>query len=66
MLRAPPDVLLDCTIFSLDMGALLAGPTGMGKTEISKQLAITMGIQLSRFDMPSLNSMRWIRRPFST
>ena len=30
---------------------LLAGPTGVGKTEISKQLAIAMGIQLIRFDM---------------
>ena len=30
---------------------LLAGPTGVGKTEISKQLAITLGIQLLRFDM---------------
>ena len=30
---------------------LLAGPTGVGKTEISKQLANAMGIQLIRFDM---------------
>ena len=30
---------------------LLAGPTGVGKTEISKQLANAMGIQLVRFDM---------------
>ena len=30
---------------------LLAGPTGVGKTEISKQLANAMGIQLLRFDM---------------
>ena len=30
---------------------LLAGPTGVGKTEISKQLANAMGIRLIRFDM---------------
>ncbi len=30
---------------------LLAGPTGVGKTEISKQLANAMGINLIRFDM---------------
>ncbi|MDE0286067.1 MAG: ATP-dependent Clp protease ATP-binding subunit ClpA [Gammaproteobacteria bacterium] len=30
---------------------LLAGPTGVGKTEISKQLANAMSIQLIRFDM---------------
>lgn len=30
---------------------LFSGPTGVGKTEIAKQLAKTMGIELSRFDM---------------
>ena len=30
---------------------LLAGPTGVGKTEISKQLANALGIELLRFDM---------------
>jgi len=30
---------------------LLAGPTGVGKTEITKQLAQQLGIQLIRFDM---------------
>ena len=30
---------------------LLAGPTGVGKTEVSKQLANIMGIELIRFDM---------------
>lgn len=30
---------------------LFAGPTGVGKTEVSKQLAKTMGIELIRFDM---------------
>jgi ATP-dependent Clp protease ATP-binding subunit ClpA len=30
---------------------LFAGPTGVGKTEVAKQLAATMGIELLRFDM---------------
>ncbi|MFQ5659905.1 MAG: ATP-dependent Clp protease ATP-binding subunit ClpA [Gammaproteobacteria bacterium] len=30
---------------------LFAGPTGVGKTEVSRQLAIIMGIELIRFDM---------------
>ncbi|ANJ68117.1 ATP-dependent Clp protease ATP-binding subunit ClpA [Halothiobacillus diazotrophicus] len=30
---------------------LFAGPTGVGKTEVSKQLARLLGIQLVRFDM---------------
>jgi len=30
---------------------LLAGPTGVGKTEVTKQLAQLMGIELLRFDM---------------
>jgi len=30
---------------------LLAGPTGVGKTELSRQLAKLMGIELVRFDM---------------
>ncbi len=30
---------------------LFAGPTGVGKTEITRQLALTMGIELIRFDM---------------
>ena len=30
---------------------LFAGPTGVGKTEVSKQLAQIMGIELLRFDM---------------
>ncbi|MGR8981882.1 MAG: AAA family ATPase, partial [Gammaproteobacteria bacterium] len=30
---------------------LFAGPTGVGKTEVSRQLANTMGIELVRFDM---------------
>jgi ATP-dependent Clp protease ATP-binding subunit ClpA len=30
---------------------LFAGPTGVGKTEVTRQLAHTMGIELVRFDM---------------
>ena len=30
---------------------LFSGPTGVGKTEVAKQLAHTMGVELIRFDM---------------
>ena len=30
---------------------LFAGPTGVGKTEVAKQLADTLGVELLRFDM---------------
>ena len=30
---------------------LFSGPTGVGKTEVARQLALTMGIELIRFDM---------------
>jgi ATP-dependent Clp protease ATP-binding subunit ClpA len=30
---------------------LFAGPTGVGKTEVTRQLAIVMGVELIRFDM---------------
>jgi ATP-dependent Clp protease ATP-binding subunit ClpA len=30
---------------------LFAGPTGVGKTEVSRQLAMTLGVELIRFDM---------------
>jgi ATP-dependent Clp protease ATP-binding subunit ClpA len=30
---------------------LFAGPTGVGKTEVAKQLALTLGIEFVRFDM---------------
>lgn len=30
---------------------LFAGPTGVGKTEVTRQLALTLGIELLRFDM---------------
>ena len=30
---------------------LFAGPTGVGKTEVTRQLAMQMGVELARFDM---------------
>lgn len=30
---------------------LFAGPTGVGKTEVAKQLAFALGVELTRFDM---------------
>ena len=30
---------------------LFSGPTGVGKTEVARQLALTMGVELIRFDM---------------
>ncbi len=30
---------------------LFSGPTGVGKTEVARQLALSMGVQLTRFDM---------------
>ena len=30
---------------------LFSGPTGVGKTEVTRQLAMTMGVELIRFDM---------------
>lgn len=30
---------------------LFAGPTGVGKTEVAKQLAFALGVELNRFDM---------------
>ncbi|MHA1571882.1 MAG: AAA family ATPase, partial [Alphaproteobacteria bacterium] len=30
---------------------LFSGPTGVGKTEVARQLALSLGIQLTRFDM---------------
>lgn len=38
-----PEKPIGCYLFS--------GPTGVGKTEVAKQLAKTLGIELTRFDM---------------
>ena len=31
---------------------LFVGPTGVGKTEVARQLAAQLGVKLVRFDMP--------------
>ena len=41
---------------------LFAGPTGVGKTEVSKQLAEVMGIELIRFDMSEYMERHTISR----
>jgi len=38
-----PEKPIGCYLFS--------GPTGVGKTEVARQLALTMGVELLRFDM---------------
>src|SRR5262247_3494540 len=38
-----PEKPIGCYLFS--------GPTGVGKTEVAKQLAVSMGVHLTRFDM---------------
>ena len=38
-----PEKPIGCYLFS--------GPTGVGKTEVAKQLAAIMGVELLRFDM---------------
>ena len=41
---------------------LLAGPTGVGKTELVKQLALSLGIELIRFDMSEYMERHTISR----
>lgn len=41
---------------------LFVGPTGVGKTEISKQLAYSMGIPLIRFDMSEYQEKHTVAR----
>ncbi len=41
---------------------LLCGPTGVGKTEVSKQLALCMGIPFIRFDMSEYSERHTISR----
>jgi ATP-dependent Clp protease ATP-binding subunit ClpA len=41
---------------------LFVGPTGVGKTEISKQLAYSMGIPLVRFDMSEYQEKHTVAR----
>ncbi len=41
---------------------LLAGPTGVGKTEITKQLALQLGLELTRFDMSEYMELHTVSR----
>ena len=41
---------------------LFVGPTGVGKTEVTKQLAELMGIQLTRFDMSEYQEKHAVAR----
>lgn len=43
-------------------GFLFAGPTGVGKTELSKELARTMGIAFTRFDMSEYQEKHSVSR----
>jgi ATP-dependent Clp protease ATP-binding subunit ClpA len=45
---------------------LFSGPTGVGKTEVAKQLATTMGIQLKRFDMSEYMEKHSVSRLIGT
>jgi len=45
---------------------LFAGPTGVGKTEVAKQLAQTMGIELIRFDMSEYMERHSVSRLIGT
>lgn len=41
---------------------LFVGPTGVGKTELARQLAFTMGIELIRFDMSEYQEKHTVAR----
>jgi ATP-dependent Clp protease ATP-binding subunit ClpA len=41
---------------------LFAGPTGVGKTELARQLALVMGIHLHRFDMSEYQEKHTVSR----
>lgn len=45
---------------------LFAGPTGVGKTEIARQLAKTLGIDLARFDMSEYMESHAVSRLIGT
>lgn len=45
---------------------LFAGPTGVGKTEIAKQLADTLGVELARFDMSEYMESHAVSRLIGT
>ena len=41
---------------------LFSGPTGVGKTEVSRQLAFTLGLELHRFDMSEYSERHTVSR----
>ena len=41
---------------------LFAGPTGVGKTEVTRQLAMSMGVELLRFDMSEYTERHTVSR----
>jgi ATP-dependent Clp protease ATP-binding subunit ClpA len=41
---------------------LFSGPTGVGKTEVTRQLAMTMGVELIRFDMSEYRERHTVSR----
>ncbi|MEM9067821.1 MAG: ATP-dependent Clp protease ATP-binding subunit ClpA [Myxococcota bacterium] len=41
---------------------LFAGPTGVGKTELARQLALAMGVELHRFDMSEYSERHTVSR----
>lgn len=45
---------------------LFSGPTGVGKTEVAKQLAATLGIELARFDMSEYMESHAVSRLIGT
>ena len=45
---------------------LFSGPTGVGKTEVARQLAKTMGIELQRFDMSEYMERHAVSRLIGT
>ena len=52
---ANPDKPIGCFLFS--------GPTGVGKTEVTRQLAHAMGVELLRFDMSEYMERHTVSRP---
>ncbi len=53
-----PEKPIGCYLFS--------GPTGVGKTEVARQLAKTMGIELTRFDMSEYMERHSVSRLIGT
>jgi ATP-dependent Clp protease ATP-binding subunit ClpA len=41
---------------------MFAGPTGVGKTELAKQLAVVMGVEMLRFDMSEYSERHTVSR----